>query len=475
MSLPAHVKADAQPQFQPRIQPQVQRDDSSKLETIVVGAGLGGLGAAIGILLAGHAVTVLESASAIGEVGAGIQVLPNSARVLRSWGLEDALRPWATAPRGANYFGWKGNHISSMDFDAYAKALNAPFWDFHRANLHKCLLDRAVELGATIKVNSRVENFVVSEDGLSATVLLANGTSMTADLVVGADGIDSRLREALLGHPDPPVRTGDLAYRLLLNTKDMMADPELRPFIEDPQTNYWIGPDAHCVNYVLKGGELFNMVLLVPDDMPDGGPSTLVGSVDEMRALFKDWDPRIGKMLGLCQSVLKWRLCIRPTLEPTWSHPSGTVTLLGDAVHATLPYLASGAGMALEDAGVLGLCLAKLTDKSAAAKKQALRVYEDCRRERTERVVARGSYNQEMYHLHDGEQQRTRDKLFKEYDAIEKEWLSEPTPRVEVCLETGEDPFPWRRFGVGRWLLTYEMAPDVEEKWAAMVAREGAK
>lgn len=355
-----------------------------------------------------------------------------------------------------------------MDYYAYAEALGAPFWDFHRANLHQCLLDRAIELGATVKTNSRVDNFVVSEDGMAATVLLADGTSMTADLVVGADGINSKLREGLLGRPDPPLLTGDLAYRLLLNTKDMLADPELRPFIEDPQVNYWIGPDSHAVNYVLKGGELFNMVLLVPDDMP-AGASLLPGNVDEMRALYKDWDPRIGKMLSLCQSVLKWRLCIRPGLEPSWSHSSGAVTLLGDAVHATLPYLASGAGMALEDAGVLGLCLAKLTDKSSASKRQALQVYEECRRERTERIVARGSYNQVMYHLHDGEQQRNRDKLFKEFEALDNEWLAQEKgrPTIEESLETGDDPFPWRRFGVGSWLLTYEIASDVEGRWAA--------
>ncbi|KAF7563751.1 hypothetical protein G7046_g401 [Stylonectria norvegica] len=454
-----------------QVQEKLHRPESSRLHVIVVGAGLGGLGAAIAILLAGHDVTVLESASSIGDVGAGIQVLPNSAKVLRSWGLEEKLRPFATMPKKCNFVGWKGNHLSSMDYHLYAKALGAPFWDFHRANLHRCLLDRAVELGAKLTTNCKVNDFVVSEDDLTSTVVLADGRSMTADLVVGADGINSKLRESLLGHPDPPVLTGDLAYRLLLNTKDMLADPDLRPFIEDPQVNYWVGPDAHAVNYVLKGGELFNMVLLVPDDMPPG-TNTLDGSVEEMQALYKDWDPRIGKMLKLCDSVLKWRLCIRPGLEPTWSHPSGAVTLLGDAVHATLPYLASGAGMALEDGGVLGLCLAKLTDKSPASKRRALQVYEDCRRERTERVVARGSYNQQMYHLHDGEEQRQRDELFQDFEALDDTWAAQEKVQIPANPETGADPFPWRRSGVGRWLLTYEMEPDVEKRWNMVSGEE---
>ncbi|KAJ9139427.1 Aromatic-ring hydroxylase-like protein [Pleurostoma richardsiae] len=447
-----------------KITEKLERDESSKLNVIVVGAGLGGLGAAISILLAGHDVMVLESASEIGEVGAGIQVLPNSARVLYSWGLKEALDTWATKPRYCNMIGWKGNKLSTMDFYNYAKAAGAPFMDFHRANLHKCLLDRAIELGAKVVTKAKVENLVVADDQSSATVFLADGRSLTADLVVGADGINSRLREVFLGREDPPQLTGDLAYRLLLNTDDMRKDPELRSFVENPQVNYWIGPDAHCVNYVLRGGELFNMVLLVPDDMP-AGASTLEGNVEEMRALFKDWDPRIPKLLSLCQSVLKWRLCIRPTLDPTWSHSSGAFTLLGDAVHATLPYLASGAGMALEDGGVLGLCLARIKDKSPESKKLALKVYEDCRKARTETVVARGSYNQWIYHLHDGEDQRARDERFKIFEEKDRQWQSQPDFTLPVVNETGEDPFPWRYYGVGRWLLTYDMEKDINASW----------
>lgn len=122
------------------VQQRSHRDDDSRLECIVVGGGLGGLGAAIAILLAGHEVTVLEAASQIGEVGAGIQVLPNSARVLRSWGVTDALEPFATKPSVCNFIGWKGNHLSNMNYGSYAMASGAPFWDFYRMNLHQCLL-----------------------------------------------------------------------------------------------------------------------------------------------------------------------------------------------------------------------------------------------------------------------------------------------------------------------------------------------
>lgn len=192
-------------------------------------------------------MTVFESASEIGEIGAGIQVLPNSSRILISWGLEDKIAKHATMPRYANMIGWKGNFLSRMDLHSYAKALGTPFWDFHRANLHRCLLDRATELGAKVHVKSRVQDIEYAQDGLTATAVLSDGRMMSADLIVGADGISSQLREVLLGKPDPPLPTGDLAYRLLINAEDMLADPELRHFVQDPQVNYWLGPDAVCI------------------------------------------------------------------------------------------------------------------------------------------------------------------------------------------------------------------------------------
>lgn len=120
------------------------------------------------------------------------------------------------------------------------------YWDFHRANLHNCLLQRALDLGAAVQCNSRAKDVIVNGNGESATVVLYDGRTMTADLIVGADGINSRLREVMLGKKDPPTQTGDLAYRLLLSTKDMLKDPELAAFVTDPQVNYWLGPDKHA-------------------------------------------------------------------------------------------------------------------------------------------------------------------------------------------------------------------------------------
>jgi salicylate hydroxylase len=254
-------------------------------------------------------VHVLESAHEVGEVGAGIQVLPNSSRVLQHWGLEDALTPYMTRPRVCNFLGWKGNLISSMDFHESEKQYPGTWYrDFHRADLHRCLLGRALELGARFTCSARIVDIRAGVDETTATAVAADGREWSADLVVGADGVFGTLVEKLLGRPEPPIKTGDLAYRLLLSTEEMLKDPELAGFVTDPQVNYWLGPDAHAgefvcqwstdyahrsVNYVLRGGEKFNMVLLVPDDIPeDSLASTVEGNVQEMCALFEGWDPR---------------------------------------------------------------------------------------------------------------------------------------------------------------------------------------
>ncbi|PYI16109.1 FAD dependent oxidoreductase [Aspergillus violaceofuscus CBS 115571] len=454
MAPPIHVK---EPQTRP---------ETCCLNIIVIGAGLAGLGTAIAGALAGHKVHILEATSSIREVGAGIQVLPNSSRVLTHWGLLPRLTPHMTSPRVCNFLHWKGEIISSLDFHASESQYPGTWYrDFHRADLQRCLLERAEELGVKVTCGARVVDVVPevvstgnSEGwGNTATVIAVDGREWIGDLVISADGVFGTLSEKMLQRHDPPVKTGDLAYRLLLDTEKMLQDEELRDFVVNPQVNYWLGPGKHAVNYVLRQGELFNMVLLVPDDIPEESLATTVeGNVEEMCGLFEGWDPRIQKLLKLCQSVQKWRLCIRFG-DCDWTHPSGSWIMLGDAVHATLPYLASGAGMAFEDGAVLGECLSRLPsdpsiDKSSPAfleaKRHALAVFEKCRKQRTKMVVERGNVQQYLYHLDDGPEQEERDRKMRMV----------PTPEGEALA--------WRDPGLAPKLLGYDHIADVDRYWS---------
>ncbi|KAL2002286.1 hypothetical protein VTN02DRAFT_264 [Thermoascus thermophilus] len=415
-----------------------------QLEVIIVGAGLGGLGAAISILLAGHKVIVLESAHELGEIGAGIQILPNASRLLRYWGLEEACSKYASTPGACSMYNWKGERLSSLSLVESGKRYGSPFWDFHRADLHSCLYQRALELGADVRTNSRVDGVEYQYDPPRATAVLTDGRRVTADLVVGADGIVSRTRECFLGRHDPPTPTGDQAYRVLLDLREIELEEDVQTMLDTKEVHYWMGPGCHAVCYLLRGGRYLNMVLLVPDDIPDGGARTVEGNVTEMRQLFEKQQLRIGKILAHCESVHKWKLCIRHEL-PRWNHPSGTFTMLGDAVHATLPYLASGAGMSLEDGAVLGECLARIQKKSDV--KLALRVYEACRKKRTSKIVERGNLQQYLYHLPDGPEQEERDRIMR----------MNPTPPG--------DPLVWRDPELSPWLLGYDHIKDVDANW----------
>lgn len=226
----------------------------------MIGAGLAGLGAAIALRLAGHEVIILESARAIGEVGAGIQCLPNSSRVLRSWGLGDSLSQKASLTRRCDILGWHGNRISLMDFQEAGDEYGSPFWDFHRADLQNVLLERAIELGAELVLDAEVTDIRCDDEKSIVTVSIDGQSDREADLVVAADGIHSKSRDILLGKREPPKRTGDMAYRILLDAKDIEHHPELHSLLQDDAVTYWYGPGAHVGKYwnFAKRNEFFN-------------------------------------------------------------------------------------------------------------------------------------------------------------------------------------------------------------------------
>ncbi|WQF87618.1 Putative FAD-binding domain, FAD/NAD(P)-binding domain superfamily [Colletotrichum destructivum] len=414
---------------------------SVQLDIIVVGAGLSGLATAVAAALSGHRVTVFESARELLEVGAGLQVTPNSTRILQKWGLPDRLWKSASEPTELVVHRYSGQVLAKEEnFDKTMRArYQAPFIDLHRVDLQLSLYERARDLGVRFRLGEKVQDIDFDAPELTTQ----SGTRARADLIVAADGLWSRSRACYLKKEDPPLATGDLAYRVVLDA-DEIEDPELREWMSKPKVHFWIGPGAHCVGYSMRAEKMYNIVLLVPDDLPQG-VSRQAGSVEEMKARFRGWDPILGKLLGAVDNVEKWKLMHREELS-SWVNDKSNFVFVGDACHPMLPYLAQGANSAVEDGAVLGLVLGHLTSKSQLP--AALRLYEKLRKARGESIVRETFKQRHDFHMEDGPEQEARDRVF--LSQLGKE-LKGPFPSRWTCPE------------VQPWLYGYDAYKEVEE------------
>ncbi|KAF4825406.1 FAD-dependent monooxygenase OpS4 [Colletotrichum tropicale] len=414
---------------------------SVQLEIIVVGAGLSGLATAVAAALSGHKVTVFESAKELLEVGAGLQVTPNSTRILQKWGLPDRLWKSASEPNTLVVHRYSGSVLAKEEnFNKNIRAkYQAPFIDLHRVDLQLSLYERAKELGVRFALGEKVDSIDFDLPELTTQ----SGVKARADLIVAADGLWSRSRACFLKADDPPLATGDLAYRVVLNV-DQITDPELKAWIENPQVHFWVGPGTHCVGYSMRAEKMYNLVVLAPDDLPTG-VSRQAGDMDELRQRFEGWDPILRKFLDAVDSVEKWKLMHREEM-PSWVSDKSNFVFVGDACHPMLPYLAQGANSAVEDGAVLGLLLGHLTSKSQLP--TALRLYEKLRKARGEAIVRETFKQRHDFHMPDGPEQEARDQIF--LSQLGKE-LKGPFPSRWTCPE------------VQPWLYGYDAYKEVEE------------
>jgi salicylate hydroxylase len=358
----------------------------------VVGGGIGGIAAALSLLQAGFDVHVYERAGAVSEVGAGIQVSPNASRILHRFGLADDLARMGVRPLAWHQRRWDDGRtlLHAQLGDAVVEAFGFPHYQMHRADLLGTLLGALPP--ERLHVGHLLTGLVDHGDRVQAT--FANGTTVEAELLVGADGIHSTVRELLFG-PQDPVFTGCAAYRGLVPAE------RLRHLDLEVTAQIWMGPDAHFVHYFVQRRRLVNFVAIVEQDSWTRESWTDPGDPADAIAAFGGWHPQLHEILGAVDETFIWALFDRPPL-PEWSR--GRVTLLGDACHPMLPFMAQGAAQALEDGATLTACLTHATDIG-----EALRRYEALRLPRATRIQALSTENKTRFHLPDGERQRERD------------------------------------------------------------------
>ncbi|CCO31530.1 3-hydroxybenzoate 6-hydroxylase [Rhizoctonia solani AG-1 IB] len=419
------------------------RTTSNPLNIVIVGCGLGGLAAAYCLAKAGHKVTMFEGAPAIGEVGAGIQVTPNVSRLLIRWGLGEQLENIAVRPEGIVFRRWNtGEKVGETKWGGeFEDEHGAPYYHIHRADFHKLLYDITVPL-----IDLHLNSYVTSIDPEAPSVTIKNEKVFKCDLIIGADGVKSAIREQVVGHVDRPVDTGDAAYRAIVSTDHLLADPELRSLVEHPEMTGWMGPGRHIMGYCIRAKKEYNMVLLHPDDGATESWSA-EGSGDNMRKDFEGWEPRVDKLLKLVPSTLKWALRDRLPLD-TWIHKSNKVVLLGDACHPMLPYRAQGAAMAIEDGSVLGNLFSHLTDASQIP--YFLRAYETLRLSRTANTQAQSRLNQKIFHYEDGPEQEARDASMRaamrgQTEGSANQWADKAKSKTQFSYDADAAAEEWWR------------------------------
>ncbi len=355
------------------------------MRVLVAGAGIGGLIAALSLIRRGFDVEVYEQAPTLGEIGAGFQIGANGARVLFALGLEEAIRQRYSLMQGKIVRLWStGQEWKLFDLgEVSVQRYGFPYFMMHRADLHAILVDavNAASPGC-VRLNKRVT--AVATDDRSATLTFADGTHAIGDVAVGADGVHSAMRHAMFGS-DEPQFTGLVAWRAMV-PGNKLPDRLMRPV----GTN-WIGPGRHIVHYPVRGGELFNFVAVVENDEWRAESWTQRCSREECAADFVGWHEDIQTVIGAIEEPYKWALIGREPMQ-RWS--VGRATLLGDACHPTLPFLAQGANMAIEDGFVLARCL----DAYADDPQTALQYYEAARVERASRMVRGSAENGRRFH-----------------------------------------------------------------------------
>ena len=352
-------------------------------QAVIAGGGIAGAAAALALAREGWRVTLCEAAPSFGEVGAGLQVSPNAARVLRWLGVLDDVAKRAFRPRAAVLRdGVTGTEIYRAELAETAEARwGAPYLHIHRADLLGALLAAVTKAGVELRTDAPVASYLLRPQG--PTVKLGSGEALAGDLVIGADGIRSVLRAQLNG-PEEPTFTGKVAWRGMVPARGL---PE---GLVAPDATVWAGEGRHLVTYYLRGGERVNFVAVEDSAERTAEGWSAPGNPAQLRSRFEGWHRQVTEFLSHVDQTFLWGLFTRPA-QVRWV--DGPVILVGDAAHPMLPFMAQGAAMALEDAAVLVRALRAEKDVARAAL-----AFEEERWDRVTRVQERAEANGRLYH-----------------------------------------------------------------------------
>jgi salicylate hydroxylase len=392
----------------------------SELPILVAGAGIGGLAAALALARTGLSVRVLEQAPEIGEIGAGIQLGPNAFAAFDALGIGPGARSRAVyTDEMVMHDALDESLVGRIPLgEAFRARFGNPYAVIHRADVHLSLLEGALEAG-TIEIKTSTTVRHVEQDDGGVTVIDAHGARHRGRALIGADGVKSAVRAQYVG--DAPRVSGHVVYRAVVEREEFPAD------LQWNAASIWVGPDCHLVHYPLRGGEQYNVVVTFHSRQPEQW-SVSEGSRDEVQTYFDGISPRARQLIDLPRSWRRWATADREPIE-RWTY--GRATLLGDAAHPTLQYLAQGACMALEDAVTLGEALRLHGDDLESAFDH----YQRSRVARTARIVLSAREMGRIFHAK-GVERLVRNDLWRDrtpqryYDALE--WLY--GWRVENCL-----------------------------------------
>ena len=348
------------------------------VSVVIIGAGIGGLTAALAFAQKGAVVQVLEQADDITEVGAGIQISPNGGVVLSALGLTQRLDLVSTHAKAAQLRDYcTGRHVLRLPLQSSSEL--GPYRFVHRADLINLLQSAAVDAGADIKTSCQVSK-IDFDDREQASVQFADGTSTTADIVIGADGLHSVVRQTLNGN-ETPFFTQQVAWRCLVPSTEAVSDV----------ATVYMAPGRHFVTYPLRNSALINIVAVEERNQWTEESWHQSDDPDNLRAAFADFCSTVTNLLDRVETVNRWGL-FRHRVAPIWWR--GNTAILGDAVHPTLPFMAQGASIAVEDVWALVQCIDSHDNLS-----EALQSYQNTRADRVSNVVETANRNARIYHL----------------------------------------------------------------------------